>query len=93
MKTSLAKAAFTVVLGIGIPAVGYLSLAGTEERSTSFVEIMDIDPDTFDVVGFQDTLSPRTAWRHGFLSRYPATEVVAVVVTSSGCVGSQAPEF
>lgn len=93
MKTNLAKAAVTMVLGICIPAVGYLSFTERDDRPRSFVAVMDIDPDTFDVETFQDTLSPRTAWRHGLRSRHPATEVVAVVVTSSGCIGSQAPEF
>jgi hypothetical protein len=96
MKEAHTRLLITLLFGIVLPAglyLGFMSLNAAGSRPSSLLERLGIDPDTFDVALFEDTVSPRTAWRLGLVSRTPSTEIVVVVVTSSACAASRRPEL
>jgi hypothetical protein len=86
----------TVFWGVLVPGSLYLifvTFASSKYRSAPLIEQLGIDPDTFNVALFYDTLSPKRANQLGLISRHPATELVVVVISSSGCIASRDPEF
>jgi hypothetical protein len=93
MLGTLRYAALMVLLGVFLPGTVYLVgfRSALKGNGSSLAERLNIDIDTFDVETFQDTLSPATAKRLGLISLHPATEIIVVVVTSTGCAASHDP--
>lgn len=76
----------TVLLGIVLPALAYLTVHftvfnGVPAPTPSPIDVLGIDPSAID----PDTLSARAAERMGVRSRQPATELVAIIITASWC--------
>jgi len=57
------------------------------------LQTLGLDPASFDLMTFEDTLTPRRARELGLASRHPATEAMVVVLGSSGCAPSTTREF
>jgi hypothetical protein len=47
------------------------------------LDYLGVDPATFDVATFEDTLSPKLAHDLGLISKRPTTEIVVAYIASS----------
>lgn len=78
----MSRAKSTLLLGIVLPAVAYLTVRAVFFSPTpSAFERLGIDPASID----PDTLSPRVAADLGLITRLPTTEYVVLVISSSYC--------
>lgn len=81
----------TLLLGVILPALAYLLLHFTvlDRSPQSQFQALGIDPAAIDI----DTVSPQLAKQLGVVSTQPATEVVAVVISSSFCQANEVEGF
>lgn len=81
--------------GVAVPAVVYITVHFgflAHEPTTRFEEF-GINPDSIDVEVMLDTISPQRAHMLGLVSRRPATEVIAVVLSASFCGANEFEGF
>lgn len=82
----------SIVFGVLLPAAVYLTVHNmwmASDQPANPLEALGVDVAALD----PDTLAPRRAWELGLKSPLPATEVVAVVISSSFCSGNQIEGF